>query len=256
MATAALLLLAAFVPAWRASRTRPHARPGAVVYGRRSPRASRSPAKRCGRRAHGTGARPRSDLGAGTPDAARGDSRRRRRGRHAHDHRERGPSARHAQALRAELGRRDRRRHPAEVSRARSCPACARSGQSASLRPAPLAEEARVEGTADRRARDGSDPGLSLTHGCSRAGPRIPPTRSSSARRRRSRSRGRHWRYGRGANRQPGFDVPRGRPRRAAGFRGLQAVRTLASGQRRRDDLPGSEADRPQGATATSSWWA
>ena len=169
-ATAALVLLAALVPAWRASRTRPHDAQPRSSPAVESPGASRPPAKQRGRCAHGARARSRPDRGARAHDAARRHRRRRRGRRRAHDHRERGSSALHAQAVRPQLGRRDRKRHRPELSQAVRRRACARTGRSRSLRAAPSTRPASEAGRPACSAME-SHPRIALAHAGRGPGP-------------------------------------------------------------------------------------
>ena len=105
VATTALVLLAALVPAWRASRTTAAGRSAAVIGRRRIPGTSGLPGKRRVWCPHGARARPRPDRRARALDTARRHRRRRRGIRRVHDHREQGSPARHAEVVRPEPGR-------------------------------------------------------------------------------------------------------------------------------------------------------
>ena len=80
-------------------------RSAAVIGRRRFPGTSGLPGKRRVWCAHGARARSRPDRRARALDTARRHRRRRRGNRHVHDHREQGSPARHAEVVRAQLGR-------------------------------------------------------------------------------------------------------------------------------------------------------
>jgi hypothetical protein len=112
-ATAALVLLAGFAPAWWAAGSgaqdhRARSSPTVALLAR-----SRALAEPRRRRSAGARARPRPHRGAGAHDAGQRDRRRRGGNDRVHHHSQRRPSPEHAGPLRTQLGRRDRACLPA-----------------------------------------------------------------------------------------------------------------------------------------------